>query len=97
MKGKVAVAWDAVKLFCVTQAQNFYVGIALSALIFLAFVQGLPILSAAAILPLSTVAIYTLMRPVLGGTLEFSGDYGLGKSMLAIALSSMYTLLLAFI
>jgi len=97
MKEKVTAAWNAFKLFCASQAWNFYVGLTISALVFLSLFSYLPIGASACLVPIVTPAIYSGLRYVSGGTFEMKGEYGLRNSLLAVFLSSLYFTILVFI
>ena len=64
MKEKVTAAWNAFKLFCASQAWNFYVGLTISALVFLSLFSYLPIGASACLVPIVTPAIYSGLRYV---------------------------------
>ena len=97
MKGKVSAALETFKLFCAKQVQNFYVGLAISALAFLALFSSLSMVASAAICPFLTAATYMTLRFACGGSFEWKGDYGLKNSLFAVTAASLYMILLAFI
>lgn len=97
MREKVSEAWQSFKWFCATQAQNFYIGLTISALAFLSLFSSLPIVTSAALCPLLSVAAYVPLRFVCGGSLEWKGDYGLKNSIAAVLIASLYLLILVFI
>lgn len=97
MKEKVTAAWNTFKLFCVSQAWNFYVGLTISALVFLSLFSYLPIGTSACFVPVVTPVIYSGLRYVSGGTFEMKGEHGLRNSLLAVLLSSLYFMILVFI
>ena len=97
MKGKVAGAWESFRWFCATQAQNFYVGLTISALAFLSLFSSLPITISAALCPILAAATYVPLRMICGGTLKWKGDYGLKNSLTTVLIASLYLLVLVFI
>lgn len=97
MKGKVAGAWESFKWFCATQAQNFYIGLTISALAFLSLFSSLPIMISAALSPIVTAATYVPLRYLCGGTLKWEGDCGLKNSLITVLIASLYLLVLVFI
>lgn len=97
MKGKLASAWNAIRLFCAGQVQNFYIGLTISALAFLSLFSCLPLTASALLCPFAAAMIYSILRFICGGAFEWKGENGYGNSLIAVFSASLYLLLLALL
>ena len=97
MNGKLAAAWDRVRLFCAEQTVNFYIGMALAVLLMLNLRTIVPMAIGMSLCPIATAVLYLLLRALAQPIGEWKGNRDIGRSALGSLLGGLYAVLLTLL